>query len=83
MSQIAIPVGCSIYSLAVNKFGVILRVDDTEHWYPYLVVEYENGHPYHASISDYEECILEGRIIAFDKLLTEEDKLVVRLKYCK
>jgi hypothetical protein len=81
MSQMTIPVGCSIYSKTIHEFGMIIRVIDSDSKWPYIEVQYEGEDSFLSDIHDYEECLLEGRIIIYNKELTDQEKLVERLKH--
>jgi hypothetical protein len=81
MSQVTIPVGCSIYSKTIHEFGMILGVRNSESIWPYIVVQYEGEDSFMTDINDYEECLLEGTIVVYNKELTEQEKLVERLKH--
>lgn len=80
MSRIVIPVGCSIYSRVIQKFGIILEVKHEDNW-GRIVIQYDDDTAFTSDVWDYEECIEDGSIIAFDKELTEQERLVAFLKY--
>ena len=82
MSLVTVPVGCSIYSKTINKFGMILEVIQSKDYkYPDIVVQYEGEDSYMTDIFDYEECVVDGRVIVFDKELTEQEKFAARIKH--
>lgn len=82
MSLVTIPVGCSIYSRTINKFGMILEIlPDESYRFPNIVVQYDGEESFTTDIIDYEECVLDGTVLVFDKELTEQEKFAAIIKH--
>lgn len=80
MSLFTVNVGCTIFSKRIHSFGKIVKISDNDFCLPTLILEYDNMYAFESDISKFEEYVLDGTIIQYNKELTEEERLVELLK---